>query len=140
VAFRTAVVLIALAIAPAADAKLVPAFDRAVAARGDRVAVELGYGVDAYRPPLEVSLVRVDDEPYVRGRSDRRLVRIGMLPRDATGIGAGRLTFLVTVPPGRYTLAVWFRGYGAPRWRNATAGLWRGRRGAVLRVVGPARG
>jgi hypothetical protein len=135
VAVRLAVAVLALVVAPAANAKLNPRFARTVAEAGERVTVELGY-VDAYLPPLEVSLVRIRDEPFVRSRRDRRLVPVGLLPRDQEGPGLGRLSFVASVPPGRYTLAVWFRGTETGRWQNATSGLWRGSRRIVVRVVG----
>jgi hypothetical protein len=129
-------VVVALVLAPAAAAKLVPRFDRSMAAVGDRVAVELGH-TDSYAPPLEVYLVRTRDEPLVRSRSDRRLVLVGRLRRGPGGNMPSRVSFVVTVPPGQYTVSVWFRGYATGRWANATEGLWRDGGigpGLVLRV------
>lgn len=120
-AFRlAAVALAALVVAPSAAAKLVPQFDRAVAVEGARVTVDLQY-VQPYvaLAPVEVFLVRTCDEPFVQARPDGRLVRVGRLPRDDWGVRPSRVSFVVAVPPGRYTLAVWWRG------RNVTAGLWR---------------
>jgi hypothetical protein len=126
----------ALLLAPDANAKLVPRFDRPAAVVGARVALELGY-TEPYCAPLDVFLVRTRDEPLVRSRADPRLLLVRRLRRDAAGRMPSRVSFVVTVPPGRYTVAVWFRGSATGRWANATAGLWRGGStgaGLVLRV------
>jgi hypothetical protein len=136
---RAAAVLVAvLGIAPAAEAKLVPRFDPLVAARGERVTVDLGY-TEPYRAPLEVFLVRTRDEPHVRSRADRRLSLVGRLRRDGSGSLPSSISFVARVRPGSYTLAVWFRGTATGRWHNATAGRWRGEPRLVLRVVASQR-
>jgi hypothetical protein len=130
-----AVTALVLVLAPTASAKLVPRFDRGTAAVGDRVTVELGY-TEPYAAPLEVFLVRTRDEPSVGSRSDGRLVLVGRLRRDRSGNMPITVSFTVRVAPGRYTVAVWFRGTATHRWHNATVGLWRGAGSRlVLRVV-----
>jgi hypothetical protein len=56
------VVLASLALAPRAEAKLVPRFDRQVAGPGERVTVTLGSGVELFPPPLYVYLVPIRRE------------------------------------------------------------------------------
>jgi hypothetical protein len=134
---RLAALVVALVLAPTASAKLVPRFDRDTAATGERVRVELGY-TESYLAPLEVFLVRTRDEASIRSRLDPRLTLVRRVRRDRHGNMPSSFSFVVRVTPGRYTLAVWFRGTATHTWANATAGLRRDpalRRTMVLRVV-----
>jgi hypothetical protein len=90
------VVLASLALAPRAEAKLVPRFDRQVAGPGERVTVTLGSGVELFAPPLYVYLVPIRRES-ARGVADQdgasRAVRLhpfhAAVPLSCPGRAAG---------------------------------------------------
>jgi hypothetical protein len=112
--------LVSLALAPQAEAKLVPRFDRQVARPGEHVTVTLGSGVELFRPQLHVYLVPIRRES-ARERHIKtvRAGPYGFIPFTQ------RFRFRVpAVPPGRYTLAILVRT-SAGTWHNIQKGLWR---------------
>jgi hypothetical protein len=121
------------------EAKLIPKLDKRAAAPGETVGVDFGRGVEHYLAPLEVYLVRTGAEPKVTGRDDPRLSLVGWLGTRGWTISKSRLTFRVpSLPSGRYTLAVFFRGTATGRWHNLTEGLFRDasfRDRLVIRIV-----
>lgn len=133
------IVAVALVAVSAASAKAVPRLSTTVAAPGDPVTVDFGRGATHYLAPLEVYLVRIAVEPEITGRRDPRLHLVGKLGSVNKPITATKLRFRVPhLAPGRYTLAVWFKGTATNRWHNLAAGLWRDatlRGRAVLRIV-----
>ena len=119
-------VIAACVTAPAADAKATPHFTKQVAAPGERVGVVFDRGIESYLAPLEVYLVSTKDEPFIRGRGDRRLTRVGTLGRRGMILRPATLVFRVPeMAHGSYTLAVFFVGSATGRWANAVPGLWR---------------
>ena len=131
------VLVMSLAAAPASEAKLIPKLDRRVAAPGETVVVKFGPGVERFLAPLEVYLVSTAAEPTLTGRRDPRLRLVGRVgSRDR--ITSHTLPFRVPpLPPGRYTLAVYFRGAATGRWHNLAEGLWRDpgfRDGLLIRI------
>lgn len=136
----TLVAFVLLALSTAAEAKLLPGLDKRVAAPGEKVTLELGAGVEHFLAPLEVYLVSTRSEPTLTGRSDSRLRLVGRLGARGQTIRARTLVFRVPrVPPGAYTVAVYFRGTATGRWGNLAEGLWRDggprRSPLVLRVT-----
>jgi hypothetical protein len=112
--------LVSLALAPRAEAKLVPRFDRQVAGPGERVTVTLGSGVELFRPPLHVYFVPIRRESAREWHIKTvRAGPYGFIPFTQ------RFRFRVpAVPPGRYTLAILVRT-SAGTWHNIQKGLWR---------------
>jgi hypothetical protein len=149
--------IVGLAVAPAAEAKLVPRMNMQVAAPGMSVTVDFGSGtahyLEEYYAPLEISLLPVRTALAITGRGDAlrhddlRLRHVGQLGRGGKPIVTSHLTFRVPrLAPGRYALAVFFRGTATGRWTNITAGwwglprFWRDlalQRGMVLRITQP---
>jgi hypothetical protein len=114
------VMLASLALAPRAEAKLVPRFDRQVARPGERVTVRLGSGAEFFPPPLHVYLVPIRRESAREWHIKTvRAGPYGFIPFTQ------RFRFRVpAVPPGRYTLAILVRT-SAGTWHNIQKGLWR---------------
>jgi hypothetical protein len=112
--------LVSLALAPRAEAKLVPRFDRQVAGPGERVTVTLGSGVELFRPPLHVYLVPIRRESAREWQIKTvRAGPYGFIPFTQ------RFRFRIpAVPPGRYILAILVRT-SAGTWHNIQKGLWR---------------
>jgi hypothetical protein len=133
------IIVVALVAVSAASAKAVPTFSTSVAAPGDPVTVDFGRGATYYLAPLEVYLVRIAVEPKISGRRDPRLHLVGRLGTVNKPIAATKLRFRVPrLAPGRYTLAVWFKGTATNQWHNLAEGLWRDttlKDRLVLRIV-----
>jgi hypothetical protein len=112
--------LVSLALAPRAETKLVPRFDRQVARPGEHVTVTLGSGVELFPPPLHVYLVPTRRESAREWHIKTvRAGPYGFIPFTQ------RFRFRIpAVPPGRYTLAILVRT-SAGTWHNIQKGLWR---------------
>ena len=117
-------VVVAVAFAPAAEAKLRPSFSERVATPGDTVALDLGEGSEQFLGPLRIYLVRLEAAQDVDEEADRRLIKIGELGTPGEFGTPRTLRFEApTVRPGEYTAAIWFKGYSTGTWANALEGI-----------------
>ena len=120
------VLVVALLFAAVAEAKLNPAFSVRVAEPGDAVELDAGPGTEQFLGELRVFLVSLEGD-------DRPQVKIGEMgtPGD---LGPPRiLRFEVPdVSAGKYTVAIWVRGYRTGTWANALEGI------NPLLTIGPA--
>jgi hypothetical protein len=117
-------VVVALLLAPAAQAKLVPTFSERSVRPGELARLDLGEGAEHFPAPLKVYLVPLAVADGATTQSDPRLIKIGELGSPGQFDVPRMLRFVVPrLEPGDYTAAVWFKGTETGRWANALAGM-----------------
>jgi hypothetical protein len=117
-------VIVALLLAPVAQAKLAATFSERSVSPGQLARLDLGEGAKQFLAPLKVYLVPLAVADEATTHSDPRLTKIGEL--GSPGRFDVPSTFRFVVPelePGEYTAAVWFKGTETGRWANALAGM-----------------
>jgi hypothetical protein len=116
--------VVALLVAPLAQAKLVPTFSERSVGPGEPVGLDLGEGANQFMAPLKLYLVPLAAADVATTQSDPRLTKIGELGSSGRFDVPRTLRFVVPdVQPGQYTAAVWFKGTETGRWANALAGI-----------------
>ena len=129
-----AAILVVVAAAPVAEAKITPKMNKRVAAPGERVTVDFTSDVTHYLAPFYVTLVPVRAAATLRGRTDRRQTMVGRLGTEGEPMSKSKMIFRVpSLPTGSYALAVWFKGSATHRWHNLVEGRWRP--SLVLRIL-----
>ncbi len=119
-----AIVLLALACASVAQAKLSPNFSQRVVEPNDTVELDLGEGTAMFPGPLRIYLVPLHVADSTQGEAHRRPVKIGELGKPGDFGTPRTLRFVVpNVPSGHYAAAVWFKGYATGTWANALEGI-----------------